>query len=75
MLMELLDYKRPEVAEHKDYDKLREGNYSPFLPEEKQEWLNNQIEIMRKSKKQTEQEGIVELEKSLYPERFRELLH
>ena len=72
--MELLDYKTENIPEHELYEELREGNYEPFLREEKREWIESNIKLLRETKGRTVMEGKSHLDGMLYPEKYRDKL-
>lgn len=71
MLREALEYKTDDVEEDPLYNALKIGEYAPYLKEEKRDWVEKHLQKMRDCKKKDIQNGVLQLEALLFPEKFR----
>ena len=70
MLREALDYKRDEIPEDPLYAALREGEYEPYLKDDKRDWVEEHLQKMRDSKEKSDKETTSSIEEVLFPPKF-----
>ena len=71
MLLEALDYKTEDLEEDPLYEALRHADYGPYLKDDKRDWVEKHLQIMRDSNVKSGYDRETELEHLLIPANLR----